>query len=128
VATRVRFDRFYTCAELQETLEAWAGEFPGLLRVESIGESYESCEIPLATVTNLETGAPEEKPAVFIHAQIHAMESTGTTAALTLLDRLLHGHGHDERVTQALDTRTFYRMTSHRTGSIARMSTGTDGC
>ena len=45
------------------------------------------------TVTNLETGPPEEKPAVFIHAQIHAMEFTGTTAALTLLDRLLHGYG-----------------------------------
>ena len=29
--TRVRFDRFYSYAELQETLEAWAGEFPGPL-------------------------------------------------------------------------------------------------
>ena len=36
------------------------------------------------------------------------MEFTGTTAALNLLDRLLHGHGSDERVTQALDTRAFY--------------------
>ena len=36
------------------------------------------------------------------------MEFTGTTAALTLLDRLLHEHGSDERVTHALDTRTFY--------------------
>jgi hypothetical protein len=108
VATRVRFDRFYTYAELQQTLEAWAGEFPGLLTIESIGKSYEGREIQLATVTNLETGPPEEKPAVFVHAQIHAMEFTGTTAALNLLGRLLHGHGSDQRVTQALDTRTFY--------------------
>jgi murein tripeptide amidase MpaA len=105
---RVRFDRFYTYAELTETLEAWAAEFAGLLALDSIGESYEGREIPIATVTNLETGPPDEKPAVFIHAQIHAMEFTGTTAALHLLDRLLHGHGKDERVTQALDTRTFY--------------------
>ena len=80
--TRVRFDRFYTYAALNETLDAWAAEFPGLCRVESIGKSYEGREIPLVTVTNLETGPPEEKPAVFIHAQIHAMEFTGTTAAL----------------------------------------------
>jgi murein tripeptide amidase MpaA len=105
---RVRFDRFYTYAELTEVLDAWAAEFPSLLRLESIGQSYEGREITLATVTNLETGPPEEKPAVFVHAQIHAMEFTGTTAALTLLDRLLHEHGSDERVTHALDTRTFY--------------------
>ena len=106
--TRVRFDRFYDYAALNETLEAWASEFSGLCRVESIGTSYEGRDIPLVTVTNLQTGPPEEKPAVFVHAQIHAMEFTGTTAALALLDRLLHGYGEDQRVTTALDTRTFY--------------------
>jgi hypothetical protein len=105
---RVRFDRFYTYAELEETLAAWVDEFPGLCQVESIGKSYEGREIPLVTVTNLDSGPPEEKPAVFVHAQIHAMEFTGTTAALHLLDRLLHGYGEDGRVTHALDTRTFY--------------------
>ena len=54
----------------------------------------------------LDTGPADEKPAVFIHAQIHAMEFTGTTAALHLLDHLLHSG--DARVTHALDTRTFY--------------------
>jgi len=105
---RVRFDRFYTYAELTETLEAWASEFPGLFRLESIGSSYEGREIWLATVTNLQTGPPEEKPAVFLHAQIHAVEYTGTTAALNLLDRLLHDFGEDDRVSRALDTRCFY--------------------
>jgi murein tripeptide amidase MpaA len=105
---RVRFDRFYTYAELTETLDAWAAEFPSLIAVEPIGSSYEGRDIPLVTVTNTETGPHDEKPAVFLHAQIHAMEFTGTTAALDLLDRLLHEYGNDERVTQALDTRTFY--------------------
>ena len=44
---RVRFDRFYTYAELTETLEAWAEAFPALLEVSSIGRSYEGREIPL---------------------------------------------------------------------------------
>jgi hypothetical protein len=103
---RVRFDRFYTYAELTETLDAWVATFPGLVSVESIGQSYERREIALATVTNTETGPAEEKPAVFVHAQIHAMEFTGTTAALHLLDHLLHSD--DPRVRHALDTRTFY--------------------
>jgi murein tripeptide amidase MpaA len=105
---RVRFDRFYSYAELEKTLVAWSSAFPALCQVESIGKSYEGREIPLVTVTNLQTGKPLEKPAVLVHAQIHAAEFTGTTAALNLLDRLLYGYGEDERVSYALDTRTFY--------------------
>jgi murein tripeptide amidase MpaA len=101
---RVRFDRFYTYAGLTETLEAWASEFPTQFAFESIGKSYEGRDIWLCTVTNAETGQPEEKPAVFVHAQIHAMEFTGTTAALHLLDHLLHSD--DARVRHAVDTRT----------------------
>jgi murein tripeptide amidase MpaA len=103
---RVRFDRFYTYAELTETLEAWASEHPVLFSFEAIGKSYEGRDIWLCTVTNTETGPHAEKPAVFVHAQIHAMEFTGTTAALNLLDHLLHSD--DARVRHALDTRTFY--------------------
>ena len=103
---RVQFDRFYTYAELTETLEAWASEHPDTFSLESIGHSYEGRDIWLCTVTNTETGPAEEKPAVFVHAQIHAMEFTGTTAALNLLDHLLHAD--DARVRHAVDTRTFY--------------------
>ena len=74
---RVQFERFYTYAELTETLEAWASEHPTLFSFEAIGKSYEGRDIWLCTVTNTETGPPDEKPAVFIHAQIHAMEFTG---------------------------------------------------
>jgi len=104
----VRFDRFYTNAELTETIEAWAAEHPGLCSVEEIGRSYEDRPIPIVTVTNAGTGPHDEKPAVFVHAQIHAMEFTGTTAALLLIERLLEGYDEDERITKALDTRTFY--------------------
>ena len=105
---RVQFERFYGDAELTETLEAWASEFPSLLQVEPIGGSYEGRDIWLCTVTNAETGPAEEKPAVIVHAQIHASEFTGTTAALDLIDRLLHGYGEEKKVTAALDTRCFY--------------------
>jgi hypothetical protein len=104
----VRFDRFYDHAELSETLEAWAAEFPELCLVESIGRSYEGRDIWLVTVTSFATGPAEEKPALLLEAQIHAIELTATTAALHLLDRLLHGFGTDERITRALETRCFY--------------------
>jgi len=114
---RVRFDRFYTYEELTETLEAWASEFPSLFRYEAIGTSYEGRDIWLGTVTNAETGPAEEKPAVFVHAQIHAMEFTGTTAALDLLDRLLHSD--EPRVRHAVDTRTLNVIASTRLAMAA---------
>src|SRR4029450_13204768 len=49
-----------------------------------------------------------EKPAFLIEANIHALEVTGCTAALHLINRLLTGYGEDEQVTPALDTRAVY--------------------
>ena len=104
----VAFDRFYRHDELTEILESWAQERPELFRLESIGRSYEGRDIWLATITKVETGADLDKPALLIEANIHAIEVTGATAALHLIQRLLSGYGSDERVTRALDTRVFY--------------------
>ncbi len=104
----VTFDRFYRYDELSEVLRAWAERHQALFAFESIGKSYEGRDIWLATVTNTATGTHEEKPAFWVEANIHASEVTGCTAALHLLHTLLTGHGNDERITRAVDTRTFY--------------------
>jgi murein tripeptide amidase MpaA len=104
----VRYDRYYTYDELTATLQEWAGEAPQRCRVESIGTSYEGRDIWLVVVTNFDSGPDEEKPALLIEANIHAAEVTGCTAALHLVHKLLTGYGSDEKVTRALDTRTFY--------------------
>ncbi|MEA3076816.1 MAG: hypothetical protein QOF60_1724 [Actinomycetota bacterium] len=104
----VPFDRFVKFPELTEILEAFAAEYPALLRLKSIGKSYEDRDIWLCTITNQETGPADEKPAIWIDANIHATELTGSTAALYLVNKLLTGYGTDEQVTRALDTRTFY--------------------
>ena len=104
----VAYDHFYGYDELTETLHVWADEAPGLCSVESIGTSFEGRDIWLVTVTNTETGAHADKPAFLVEANIHSMEWTGCTAALHLIHKLLMEYGADERVTRALDTRTFY--------------------
>jgi murein tripeptide amidase MpaA len=106
--TPVAYDHFYGYDELTSTLHAWAEEAPKVCSVESIGTSYEGRDIWLVTVTNTETGDHADKPAFLIEANIHSMEWTGCTAALDLIHRLLGGHGSDDLVTRALDTRTFY--------------------
>lgn len=103
-----RFDHLYRYGELTEVLNQLVAEYSHLMALESIGASHEGRDIWLATVTNTATGPHHEKPALFVEANIHATEVTGSTAALYLLYRLVTGHGDDDSVTRALDTRCFY--------------------
>jgi murein tripeptide amidase MpaA len=104
----VEFDRFYRYAELTEILKGWAEESPSLFKLDSIGQSFEGRDIWLATITNFDTGPDTDKPAFLIEANIHAIEVTGSAAALHLISRLLNGYGDEPKVTRALDSRAFY--------------------
>ena len=108
MAVSVPFDRFVKFPELTELLSALAAEYPALLELTAIGRSHEDREIWLCTVTNTATGPAAEKPAIWIDANIHATELTGSTAALYLINKLVTGFGADPSVTAALDRRTFY--------------------
>jgi murein tripeptide amidase MpaA len=101
-------DRFVRYRELAELLEALAAERPDLVALSEIGRSHEDRAITLATITNTATGPHDEKPALWIDANIHATEHTGGTAALNLIHRLITQYGSDDTVTRALDTRCFY--------------------
>ena len=104
----VPLDRFVKFPELESILQGLAAAYPSLLSLSSIGRSHEGRDIWLCTITNTETGPANEKPAIWIDANIHATELTGSTAALNLIARLVREHGDDPTVTRAVDTRTFY--------------------
>ena len=103
----VRFDRYYRYADLTRIVQAYAEEFPQLVRIESIGKSYEGRDIWLLTVTNA-TGSDREKPALWVDGNIHATEISPSSACLYLLQTLVTGYGTDADITRCLDTRTFY--------------------
>ena len=104
----VPLDRFLRFPELTEVLHGLTAEHPDLLELSEVGRSSEDRPLWRCTVTNRATGPHSEKPAIWIDANIHATELTGSTAALHLVDRLVGEHGIDETVTRAVDTRTFY--------------------
>jgi murein tripeptide amidase MpaA len=108
LTTSPSFERFLTHAELTSVVRAWESEHPTLLAVESIGQSHQGRDIWLLTVTDTESGAAAEKPALWVEANIHSIELTGSLAALHLVHHLLTGFGDDDRVSHALRTRTFY--------------------
>lgn len=105
---RVDVTRWYRYDELVGILNGWVSAFPKLAALESIGTSAEGRDVWVLTVTNRIAGAAEDKPAMYIDANIHAGEITGCSVVLYTADELLHGYGHDAAITQLLDTRTFY--------------------
>lgn len=102
------YDRYPRFAELTEQLQHLAGDHPDLVELSVLGHSHEGRELWLATVTNTATGSHDTKPAVWLDGNIHASEVTASVALVHLVDHLCGGHGSDERITRAVDTRTFY--------------------
>jgi len=104
----VRFDTYYRYEDLTRILKGYAEEFPHLVRLESIGQSYEGRDIWVAAVTNAETGPDKDKPAFWVDGNIHASEVSPSSACLYLINHLVTGYGSDPDVTRCMDTRAFY--------------------
>jgi Zinc carboxypeptidase len=103
------FDRFYRHTELTQLLRDYAAARPDLLRLESIGKSFEGRDIWLATLTQGAQNANDlDKPALWVDGNIHAAELTASTACLYFLHQLCTGHGTDARITELLNTRVVY--------------------
>ena len=104
----ISFDTFYRYDDLTRHLRAYADEYPGLVRVESLGKSYEGRDIWIAIVTNVATGPDREKPAYWVDGNIHATEVSPSTACLYFINTLVSSYGDDPDVTRVLDTRAYY--------------------
>ncbi|MBD2347234.1 M14 family metallopeptidase [Anabaena subtropica] len=104
----VRFDKYYRYEELTPILHSYAQEFPQLIKIESIGKSYEGRDIWLLTVTNFATGTDAEKPALWVDGNIHATEIAPSSVCLYFLQTLVTAYGTHPDITRCLDSRVFY--------------------
>jgi hypothetical protein len=90
------FDHFFTYAEVTDFVTALAAGRPDLVTASSLGDSREGRTIHLLTITDTSTGPAEDKPAYLIHGNIHAMELSGTHAALFTARQLVADHGRKD--------------------------------
>ena len=105
---KAHFNKYYRYDELTSLLQAYARDYPKLLKLESIGKSHEGRDVWLITATRFETGPDAEKPALWVDGNMHASEVAASMAALYHIHSLVTKYGKDDRITQALDTRAFY--------------------
>ncbi len=89
---------------VKSQLEDWARKSPQRLELTTIGRSAGGKDIDVARLAS-GGDAPDQKPAVFLGANIAGFHNAGTEAALHLIETLL---GDDEKVVELLSERTFY--------------------
>jgi len=93
--------------EMVEFLENCVKQYPHLIKIESIGKTYENRDILLATIS-LNVEFADLKPALLYTGTIHAREWIGNELAISFIDYLLKNHKTDPRVISTLSKSTLY--------------------
>lgn len=104
----IEHDRYYTYEDFTTNLHMLVDAHPTLAQLESIGQSHRRRDVWAVTLTNVDAGAPADKPGFYIDANNHGEEVITSAVALYTIDYVLSQYGDDPIVTELLDTRTVY--------------------
>ena len=102
------FDKFHSADVIYEWMIRWAEEYPGLVDLYQVAESFEGRPILQMTITNKETGKDTDKPGAYFEGNRHSGEITSAESVLWLIQHLLTGYGADEEITGILDKKAIY--------------------
>jgi hypothetical protein len=105
---QVSWNRYHTNKALEEIMKDMAKKHPNLVKLESMGKSYQGNDIWVLTVTDFKAGKAEDKPAMWIDGNIHSNEIQGTEFTLYTAWYLTEMYGDLEFITQLLKDKTFY--------------------
>lgn len=102
------FDRYHTVDVMYQWLFRWSREYPDLVDVYAVGESFEGRPILQASLTNENTGSHLDKPAAYFEGGRHSGEVTSSESVLWLMQHLLEEYGSDPEITALLDHNVIY--------------------
>ena len=102
------FNIFHSADVMNEWMIKWSKEFPVLVDLYQVAESYEGRPILQMTITNKNTGKHTDKPAAFFEGNRHSGEITSAESVMWLADHLLSSYGEDDEITRLVDNFTFY--------------------
>jgi hypothetical protein len=106
------FTHYYRFEELTAALQQLAAAHPKLLKLESIGKSFQGRDLWAVTINNPETGAEHEKPGMYIDANIHGNELQGAEVCLYTIWYLMEYYQENQQITELVDRRVFYILPS----------------
>jgi hypothetical protein len=108
VVPAVATDRYYLNQEIGDYLRIAEEAAPHLLRLYTIGTSYEGRPLLMAEITNRATGEGHEKPAIWLDGGWRGGQLLGSSACLEVIRQLLSHYGRDPVISDLLDNVTFY--------------------
>ena len=108
VVPAVATDRYYVNHEIGDYLRIAEEAAPHLLRLYTIGTSYEGRPLFMAEITNRATGEGHDKPALWIDGGWRGGQLLGSSACLELVRQLTAHYGRDPVISDLLDHVTFY--------------------
>lgn len=90
-------------------LEKAVGEHPHLIRVSSIGTTWEGRPIMMATIS-LDVEYADQKPAMLYTGTIHAREWIGNELAIKFIEYVIDNYRVDPKLKEALTRNTLYMV------------------
>ena len=102
------FDKFHSEEVMIHWLKKWAEQYPELIDLYVIGESFEGRPVYQITLTNKKTGKDTDKPGAFFEGNRHSGEITSAESVMWLIKYLLENYGKDNVITHLIDTKAIY--------------------
>ncbi len=118
------FLHYHKYAEVVSFLNKWAKDYPDIVDVYSVGQTYEGREIWQMTISNKATGKDTDKPAMFLEGNRHSGEVIAAESALYFAWQVLSKYGRDPEITHLVDTKALYiRVKNNPDGSELYLNT-----
>ncbi len=108
----IAFNRYYNYGELVAWTQRIAEAYPRLVTLERIGVSGLGKPMYVAIVTAPDSGPDTSKPAMWIDGNVHGNEIQSSEVVLYSLWYLTKAYGHNEDLTELLNSYSFYFLVS----------------
>ncbi|MFT6896360.1 MAG: carboxypeptidase T [Paraglaciecola sp.] len=99
--------QYFSYNQTMDFLNASMAEFPDLVKVESIGETWEGRPIMMATIS-IDVATADQKPALLYTGTIHAREWIGIELANTFIKYITGNYQFNPKLHRALTRNTLY--------------------
>lgn len=104
----ISWNRYNTAEGLGELAKKIAEAHPELVKLTSIGKSYQGRDIWCLTITDFSVGDPDRKPGFYIDGNIHSNEIQGSEIALYTAWYLTESFDENTYIKNLLSDRIFY--------------------
>ena len=108
----VSWNRYNTYSGIESICRQLARAHPNLIKMNSIGKSFQGRDMWMLTVTNFREGEEMEKPGFYIDGNIHSNEIQGAEISLYTAWYLAEMYSSNKFIQDLLDEKVFYILPS----------------